>query len=424
MSHESAAPLTSALRPCPMSEPKFLSDHVDHYFRERVEKTWNGGHIMHGRTPGADAILMVTNDYLDLANHPEVIQAQIDSLRGSDNTVVMSGVYLHGDSPQLYLEQRMARWMRMESSLLCQSGYAANVGLIQAIGAPGTPVYVDMFAHASLWEGVRSAGLEWKPFRHNDPSHLETMIARNGPGIVVMDSVYSTTGSIAPIEELVAVANRHGCVTIVDESHSLGTHGDQGRGLVAGLDLQSQVHFVTASLAKTFAGRAGVIACSERLRQFIKFNSFPAIFSSSLLPHDIAGLSRTLDLIKAGDVERERLHANAAYLRRHLDALGYNVDSGEAQMIALEAGPEQNTIVLRDALESRGVFGSVFCAPATATKRSLIRLSVNSSHTYSQINRVIEVCEEIRDEVDLANWPSTRRGKARAQAASAAVEAA
>ncbi len=91
-----------------------------------------------------------------------------------------------GDSPQLHLERRFGRWMHMESSLLCQSGYAANVGLIQAIGAPGTPVYVDMFAHASLWEGVRSAGLEWKPFRHNDASHLETMISRNGPGIVVV----------------------------------------------------------------------------------------------------------------------------------------------------------------------------------------------------------------------------------------------
>ena len=400
----------SSLRPKSVAEPTFLKRHVDHYFRERVEKTWKGGHIMHGRQPDANSILMVTNDYLDLANHPEVIQAQIDCLRASDNTVVMSGVYLHGDSPQLHLERRMARWMRMESSLLCQSGYAANVGLIQSIGAPGTPVYVDMFAHASLWEGVRSAGLEWKPFRHNDPSHLETMIKRNGQGIIVVDSIYSTTGSIAPLKELVAVANRHGCVMIVDESHSLGTHGDQGRGLVAGLGLESQVHFVTASLAKAFAGRAGLIACSERLRQFIKYNSFPAIFSSSLLPHDIAALSRTLDLIKGASHERERLHANAAYLRRHLDALGYNVDSGEAQMIALEAGTEEQTIVLRDALESRGVFGSVFCAPATATKRSLIRLSVNCNHSYSQLNRVIDVCRDIRDEVDLANWPSTRRG--------------
>ena len=403
----------SPLRPTAVAEPAFLQRHVDHYFRERVEKTWQGGHIMHGRQPDANSILMVTNDYLDLANHPEVIQAQIDCLRGSDNTVVMSGVYLHGDSPQLHLERRFGRWMHMESSLLCQSGYAANVGLIQAIGAPGTPVYVDMFAHASLWEGVRSAGLEWKPFRHNDASHLETMISRNGPGIVVVDSIYSTTGSIAPLKDIVAVANRHGCVIIVDESHSLGTHGDQGRGLVAGLGLESQVHFVTASLAKAFAGRAGLIACSERLRQFIKYNSFPAIFSSSLLPHDIAALSRTLDLIKGADNERNRLHANAAYLRRHLDALGYNVDSGEAQMIALEAGREEQTIVLRDALESRGVFGSVFCAPATATKRSLIRLSVNCNHSYAQLNRVIEVCREIRDEVGLADWPSTRRARKR-----------
>mgnify|MGYP002829616660 CR=1 FL=1 len=132
-------------------------------------------------------------------------------------------------------------------------------------------------------------------------------------------------------------------------------------------------------MAKAFAGRAGLIACSERLREFIKYNALPAIFSSSLLPHDIAGLSKTLDLVRLADDKRARLHANADYLRRHLDALGYNVDISQAQIIALEAGPEPQTIVLRDALESRGVFGSVFCAPATATKPKSDYLSESSA---------------------------------------------
>ena len=410
-----------SLLPRAVAEPAFLREHVDHYFRERVEKTWNGGHIMHGREPGNDAIMMVSNDYLDMANHPDVMQAQIDSLRGTDNTMVMSAVYLHGDSPQLHFERRMAHWMRMESSLLCQSGYAANVGLIQSIGAPGTPVYIDMFAHASLWEGIRSAGLEARTFRHNDPGHLESMIRRHGPGIVIVDTVYSTNGSVTPLTDVVDVASAGDCVIIVDESHSLGTHGDQGRGMVAGMGLQGRVHFVTASLAKAFAGRAGLIACSERLREFIKYNALPAIFSSSLLPHEIAGLSKTLDLVRLADDKRARLHANADYLRRHLDALGYNVDISQAQIIALEAGPEPQTIVLRDALESRGVFGSVFCAPATATKRSLIRLSLNSNLTIAQLNRVIDVCAEIRDEVDLANWPSSRRKRRQQTVARAAA---
>lgn len=364
---------------------------------------------MHGLEPGQDSILMMSNDYLDLANHPDIVQAQTDALRSSSNTAVMSAVYLHGDSPQLQLEGRLAQWLNMESVLLCQSGYAANVGLIQSIGAAGTPVYIDLFAHASLWEGIRSAGLKSHPFRHNSYRHLESQIKRNGPGIVVVDSVYSTNGSVAPLNNIIAVANRHKCVIIVDESHSLGTHGDQGRGLIDWHSLQGSVHFVTASLAKAFAGRAGLVACSGRLQEFVKYNAFPAIFSSSLLPHDIAGLSSALDLIKSADDRRARLHTNTNYLRYHLGALGYNVEISKAQIIALEAGAEPQTMKLRDALESHGVFGSVFCAPATAAKRSLIRLTSNSSLTQAQLDHVIKVCAKIRDEVDMPYWPSTIR---------------
>lgn len=392
-------------------EPRLLSARVDDYYEKRGETWQEGSHIMRGSKPGPGAVMMVSNDYLSLANHPLIRQAQIDTLNASDNTMVMSAVYLHGDSPQDDFEQRMADWMAMESSLLCQSGYAANVGLIQAIATEDTPVYIDMMAHASLWQGIQAAGLKAKPFRHNSASHLASLIKRNGPGIVVIDSVYSTNGSVAPVREIVDVAHNAGCVMIVDESHSLGTHGWQGSGIVAGLGLQNKVHFVTASLAKAFAGRAGLIACSYRLREFIKYHSFPAIFSSALLPPDIAALDQTLSLIKQADEQRRRLFENTDYLRQNLDLLGYNVSISQAQIIALEAGPEDRTIVLRDALEAHGVFGSVFCAPATAANRSLIRLSMNASLTRQELDHVIKVCRDIRDEVDLANWPSTRRAQ-------------
>ncbi|HET7314076.1 alpha-hydroxyketone-type quorum-sensing autoinducer synthase [Salinisphaera sp.] len=396
---------------CVAAEPDFLSESVDKYYNERGETWQEGSHIMRGSEPEPGAVMMVSNDYLDLANHSAIRQAQIDALNATDNTMVMSAVYLHGNSPQEDFEKRMADWMAMESTLVCQSGYAANVGLIQAIGGADKPVYIDMMAHASLWQGIQAAGLQAKPFRHNSSSHLASLIKRNGPGIVVIDSVYSTNGSVAPVAEIVDVAHQAGCVMIVDESHSLGTHGWQGSGIVAGLGLQDKVHFVTASLAKAFAGRAGLIACSRRLAEFIKYHSFPAIFSSALLPPDIAALDKTLDLIKSADEQRQRLFENTTYLRDHLAALGYNVDISKAQIIALEAGPEHHTIVLRDALEANGVFGSVFCAPATAANRSLIRLSINAGLTRRELDHVIKVCRDIRDEVDLANWPSTLRAQ-------------
>jgi CAI-1 autoinducer synthase len=394
----------------PSALPSFLAARVDRYYRTRVHETWAGGHIMHGREPGAGALQLSSNDYLSIARHPEILDAMCRSIRNEGNGLLMSGIFLHGhDCPQLRLEDRFASWMGAEASVLCQSGFAANTGLIQSIANAQTPVYVDMMAHMSLWEGVRSAGARAVSFLHNDVDHLEQRILRNGPGVVIVDSVYSTNGSVAPLAAIADVCTEHDCVLVVDESHSLGTHGPRGAGLVAELGLTDSVHFRTASLAKAFAGRAGIVSCSRRFQEYFKCEALPAIFSSTLLPHEVMGLAATLDVIEREEWRRTRLAANARYLRVRLAELGYNLNGSETQIVALEAGPEQQTIVLRDALEARGIFGSVFCAPATAQNRSLIRISVNATLSEEELERLVDVCAEIRDEVDMWNWPSTRR---------------
>ena len=224
-----------------------------------------------------------------------------------------------------------------------------------------------------------------------------------------MDAVYSTSGSLCPLAEIVAVAERHGCVLVVDESHSLGVFGEQGAGLTCALGLAGRVHFRTASLSKAFAARGGIVAGSARNIEYFRYESRPAIFSSGILPQEAAAFQATLDVVRAEGWRRERLAQNADFLRSRLDALGYNVDDSQCQIVSLVAGPEESTIVLRDALESRGIFGAIFCAPATARNRSLIRFSVTSALTREQLERVVGVCGHIRREVDLAGWASTQR---------------
>jgi CAI-1 autoinducer synthase len=389
--------------------PGFVTSRVERYYRERVQETWNGGHIMHGLVPGADALHLSSNDYLAIARHPEIIASVARTLLQSGNGLLMSAVFLHGDCPQLQFENRLATFMHAESGVLCQSGYAANTGLIQSIASDQTPVYVDMMAHASLWEGVRSAGAMPVAFRHNDALHLEQQILRYGQGVVLVDSVYSTTGSVCPLAELADVCDLHGCVFVVDESHSLGTHGPHGAGLVVELGLESRVAFRTASLAKAFAGRAGFVTCPVDFQEYFKCESNPAIFSSTLLPHEISGLDATLTVIERSGERRARLASSAAWLRQRLTELGYNLNGSRSQIIALEAGTEQRTIVLRDALQSHGIFGSVFCAPATPRNRSLIRLSIHAGLSDAELERVASVCRDIRSEVELDKWPSTRR---------------
>jgi CAI-1 autoinducer synthase len=261
----------------------------------------------------------------------------------------------------------------------------------------------------SLWEGVLAAGAKAVPFFHNDVEHLQKQIENFGPGVVVVDSVYSTSGSVCPLMDLVRVGNQNGCVLVVDESHSLGTHGPNGEGMVASMGLASEVHFRTASLAKAFAGRAGFITCSTRFADYFKCESRPAIFSSTLLAHEVAGLDATLTIIEKDKWRREKLNENANYLRGSLDEMGYNLNESTSQIISLEAGHERKTIELREALEDCGIFGAPFCAPATPKNRSLIRFSLNCNLNQSELDRVINVCYSIQDKVGFENWPSTRR---------------
>jgi CAI-1 autoinducer synthase len=403
----------TTLRPQPQFRnaalAEFVALRVDHYYRERVQNTWAGGHIMRGRIPGPDALQLCSNDYLAVARHPRVLEAMTESIRRDGNGLLMSGIFVHGACPHTDFEQHLADFMQAEAGVLCQSGYAANTGLIQVIAGENVPVYADMMAHMSLWEGIKCAGAKPVTVFHNEVEHLERQILRHGPGVVVVDAIYSTSGSIAPLRDIVEICEDNGCILVVDESHSLGTHGPNGEGLTVELGLAERVHFRTASLAKAFAGRAGFVTCSRRFADYFKSESNPAIFSSTLLPHDIHGLAATLAVIRQDGWRRERLRENAAFLRRELDQLGYNLNGSECQIVSLESGTEQNTIVLRDALESRGIFGSIFCAPATPKSRALMRFSVHAGLGLAELERLVGVCREIRDEVGMASWPSTRR---------------
>ncbi|MBY0240855.1 MAG: quorum-sensing autoinducer CAI-1 synthase [Burkholderiaceae bacterium] len=389
--------------------PAFVHARMDQHYVERVGKLLGGEHMHVWLPPGPDAIYVASNDYLCIAGEHTLLQAQADCLRLGGADLLMSSVFLQEGSRQHRLEQQFARFMGSEDGLLTQSGWAANVGLLQSIAGPGVPVYLDMMAHASLWEGVTSGQAKAVPFLHNDVGHLQRQLEKHGPGVIVVDTVYSTNGSRCPLAAVVALAEQSGSILVADESHALGTHGPHGAGLVAQLGLSQRVHFRTASLAKAFAGRAGLITCSTQFKGYFLSASRPAIFSSCLLSHELAWFEAALALIRQADERRAALHRNARQIRDGLSAIGYNVSDGSEQIIALEPGPEPRTLALRKALEARGVFGAVFCAPATPRNRSLVRLTLNSGLTQVEIDTILSVCAAIYDELDVPTWSSSKR---------------
>jgi CAI-1 autoinducer synthase len=347
--------------------------------------------MLHGRVPGPDDVLLNSTDYLALGRDPRITGA-------------------NGDYPQL--ESALAAHVAASAGILCQSGWDANIGLLQAIADEQTPVYIDALAHMSLWCGAGAAKAQVVAFRHNDVDRLRRAVSRNGPGVIVADALHSINGSLAPLPDLCDIADETGCVLVVDESHSLGTCGQNGEGLTVALGLAHRVHFQVASLSHALAGRAGFVACpTEEFARYFKVESLSAGCSMTLMPHDVAGLAAALTAIRADGWRRTRLHDLSAFLRKEIAALGLDLDGSANQIIAIQAGPDAHAIQIGNALEGRGVFGSVLALPTSTAQRSVVRFSVHAGLTDSQAERIVRACREVRDELRPV-VPAQRRGSA------------
>lgn len=343
--------------------------------------------------PKPGDVVMQSNDYLSIAGDKRIAQAKSDALLAEGHGDAISRVFAHHrDDAHRRFEKRIAALMQAEDAALVMSGYNANVGLIESFAAPGAPVYIDQRAHASLWSGVACGRASAIPFRHNSVQDLARKIAKHGQGLVVIDSLYSTNGKMAPLAEIVDVAEAGGCVLVVDETHSFGTHGPDGAGMVVEAGLSDRVHLRTVGLSKAMAARGGVVVGSRRNIEYYRYEANAMIFSTSVLSYEVAGFSKTLDIIAEEPWRAHRLHKNHAQLRDALLAEGFDVSNSDSQIIAIVTGSNQNTQTFRDSLAASGVFGSVFLPPATPLNKSLIRFTVSTDMTTSAIQRVVEAC--------------------------------
>lgn len=389
-------------------EPDFLKKKLDGLYVNRYLETWKGNLLFKVSTPDDNDLDLRNNDYLCLSRHPDVISAKVESLNTSANSI-KSGIYQHSSTLKKQFEKEFSILNRSDGSLLCQSGWSANSGLLFSICGDNTPVYIDSLAHASFAEGIQCASARQIVFNHNDTKHLETLLRRYGPGIITVDSVYSQNGNICPLKKVSDIAEAYASILVVDETHAYGVFGDEGEGLSASLHLENKVHFRTASLSKAFITRAGIISGSVKHLEFIQHESRTALFSSAPVDCDIAGLLVVLKLIRKSNKARETLAEYSKYVRKGLHELGYNIELSQAQIIGLQSGTEERTLKLRSVLETNGIYGSPFFYPATPRDQSELRFSLNSGLEQEALHHLIHVCAEIRSEIELRDWESTRR---------------
>jgi len=286
---------------------------------------------------------------------------------------------------------------------LAQSGYAANVGLMHAICTPEVPVYVDHLLHMSFYDGLAARRVCIYTSPPNDTIALEANICKYGPGVICVESVYSTTGTIAPLIEIVRIKQEHGCVLVVDESHSLGIVGAEGRGCVNALHLLDGVDFVTASLAKAFATRAGVVF-GRHSTDFVRENSLVYIFSSALMHNDIVRIRAVWDIIRTADHRRDQLLQATRQLRSSLATVAPLIPVQEVSspdgvimasaLICLRTRDEEEMTQLHQHLSAHGILAAPFFAPTTSRKQPIVRLTVHSHITPEDIAKVVSFVAE------------------------------
>ncbi|MGH2974628.1 MAG: 8-amino-7-oxononanoate synthase [Solirubrobacterales bacterium] len=342
---------------------------------------------------GEQVLLLCSNDYLGLANHPRVRGAAADAAMrwgaGAGASRLISG----NMQPHARLESRLAAFKGYESALLFGSGYLANTGTIAALAGRGEVVFSDELNHASIIDGCRLARAETFVYRHADAEHLAWGLrqAAGRGSLIVSDGVFSMDGDVAPLEQLAQLARQHSCRLMIDEAHATGALGPGGRGSVAAAGLSGEVDVVVGTLGKAL-GSYGAYVCTDReLSEYLLNVARPFVFSTAPAPPAIAASLAALELVESQPQRVERLAENAATLRGALAAERLGTGVANTQIVPVEVGDADCATELSERLLERGVFVQGIRPPTVPEGSSRLRFTVMSTHRGEELESAAKV---------------------------------
>jgi glycine C-acetyltransferase/8-amino-7-oxononanoate synthase len=340
---------------------------------------------------GKPVLLLCSNNYLGLADHPRVREAAAEAAMrwgvGAGASRLVSGTM----TIHRRLEERLANFKGSEACLLFGSGYLANIGVIGALAGRGDTIFSDELNHASIVDGCRLSRAEVIVYRHRDVEHLDWSIRRHGGRdgsarrLIVTDSVFSMDGDIAPLAAIAELADMHDARVVVDEAHATGNLGPGGRGAVAEAGLEGEIDVVVGTLGKAL-GSYGAYACtSSEIVRYLINTARPLIYSTAPSPPAVAGALAALALLRERPHRVQRLRSNARVLRRALAGEGFPVTDAEMQIVPMIVGDEHTAMRLCQETLERGVFAQAIRPPTVAAGSSRLRLTVMASHTASEL---------------------------------------
>jgi 8-amino-7-oxononanoate synthase len=346
---------------------------------------------------GKPVLLLCSNNYLGLADHPRVREAAADAAMrwgvGAGASRLVSGTM----TIHRRLEERLAAFKGSEACVLFGSGYLANAGVIGALAGRGDTIFSDQLNHASIVDGCRVSRAEVIVYRHLDTEHLDWCMRRSdsqGRRLIVTDSVFSMDGDLAPLQEIVELAHERHARVVVDEAHATGALGPGGRGAVAEAGLEGEIDVVVGTLGKAL-GSYGAYACAEEtIVKYLVNTARPLIFSTAPPPPAVAGALAALEILQDRPHRVDRLRSNARVLRAALAEEGFSMETTEMHILPLLVGEEQATMRLCQAAIERGVFAQGIRPPTVPAGTSRLRLTAMASHTPQELRAAARVFGE------------------------------
>ncbi|MBX3025887.1 8-amino-7-oxononanoate synthase [bacterium] len=341
---------------------------------------------------GRRVLSLCSNNYLGLANHPEVIEAAVAAARAAGMGSGASRL-ISGSMRELHrLEERLAAFKRTAACLLFTSGYQANLGVITALVGPGDAVFSDALNHASLIDGCRLSRAAVHVYPHADVAALDERL-RAVPAkrrLIVTDSIFSMDGDAAPLAAICALAERHGAMVMVDEAHATGVLGARGAGLVDALGLHDRVTVQMGTLGKALGTFGAYVAGSRALVDLLINTARTAIFTTALPPPVAAAAGAALTIVEREPERRAALRRNAARLRAGLLSLGFEVPGDpESHILPIMVGEAATTMALSTALLQRGVFAHGIRPPTVPEGTARLRATAMATHREAEIDAAL-----------------------------------
>lgn len=353
---------------------------------------------------GREVIMIGSNNYLGLTQHPKVIEALIKAAEkygaGCTGSRFLNGTLdLHEE-----LEEKLAQFMGKQAALVFSTGFQTNLGTIATIVGKNDLIFADSENHASIVEGCRLAFGKTIKYKHNDMADLERRLKAQSEfqgKLIITDGVFSMGGEIANLPRIVELSQKYNARLFVDDAHSIGILGEHGNGTASHFGLIDKVDITMGTFSKSLASIGGFIAGDEDVIHFIKHFSRPLIFSASMPPSAVATVIAALDIIQNEPERREKLWKNTKKMKQGFDQLGFNTANSQTPIIPIIIGEDEKTFYFWKRLFDSGVYANPVISPAVPPGLSLIRTSYMATHTNNELDQVLEIFEKIGKEVGI-----------------------